>query len=74
MPSQSDPKWAALIQGRLEYKFTNAPASMLLFQLKTDFKRDGSPGSLAKSINTLHAFCSKYQHTFLKADLKAIFN
>ena len=73
MPPKSHPKWAELLQGRLEYKFSKAAASMLLFQLRCDLKRDPSPGALARATDELHAFCSKYER-MLQDDLTTIFN
>lgn len=73
VPQKAHPKWAALVQGRFEYKFSNAAASMLLFRLKTDVKRDGSPAMLGKAVDEMHAFCCKYEK-FLHQDLNTIFN
>jgi hypothetical protein len=73
VPSKTHPKWTALLQDRVDYKFSNAAASMLLFQLKCDLKRDTSPAVLAKSVDTMHAFVTKYQR-MLDGDIKAIFN
>ena len=61
------------MQGRIDYKFSNAAASMMFFQLKGDVKKDGSPVSLAKAVDTMHAFATKYER-MLDADIKAIFN
>ena len=73
LPPPNHPAWAALLQGRREFKFSNAAASMFLFQLKCDLKRDGSPESLSRAIGQFHAFCGKYER-MLRADLTAIFN
>lgn len=73
LPSKSHPKWASLIQGGLDYKFSNAAASMLLFQLKSDHRSNPSPATLNASVDRLHAFCGKYER-MLQSDLNAIFN
>jgi len=73
VPPKTHPKWAALLQGRFDYKFNNAAASMLIYQLKSDVKKDGSPANLEKAIDTMHAFFTKYAR-MLTADIKIIFN
>jgi hypothetical protein len=73
VPPNTHPKWAALVQGRIEYKFSNAAASMLLWRLKGEVKKDTSAAALNKAIGEMHAFCTKYQG-FLLADLQSIFN
>lgn len=73
LPSKTHPAWAALLQGQREYKFSNAAASMLLFQLRCDLKRDGSAASVGRAVDQFHAFCSKYER-MLQSDLAAIFN
>lgn len=73
VPPKTHPKWAGLLQGRFEYKFSNAAASMLLFRIKCDLKKDTSAVALSKAIDEMHAFCTKF-YGFLKQDLKNIFN
>ena len=73
VPSKTHPKWAALLQGRIDYKFSNAAASMMLFRLKCDIKKDESPVALAKAVDMMHAFATKYER-MLDPDIKAIFN
>lgn len=73
VPPKTHPKWSALLQGRFDYKFSNAAASMLLFRIKCDLKKDPSPFALSKAIDEMHAFCTKYQ-VHLQQDLKNIFN
>ncbi len=73
VPPKSHPKWAALLQGRLDYKFSNAAASMLLFQLKGDLRANSSPAALAGAVDQLHAFFTKYDR-MLQPDTAAIFN
>jgi hypothetical protein len=73
VPPKTHPTWAALLQGRLEHKFGNAAASMLLFQLKSDLRKDSSLSAQDRATNTMHAFFTKYERT-LQTDIKAIFN
>jgi len=73
LPPVTHPRWAALLQDRFEYKFSNASASMLLFQLKCDLKKDPSPAALAKAIDQLHAFTTKYER-MLRTDLTVLFS
>ena len=73
VPPKTHPTWGALLQGRLEHKFGNAAASMLLFQLKSDLRKDGSPAALSKATDTMHAFFTKYER-MLDPDIKNIFN
>lgn len=73
MPPKTHPKWADLVLGRINHKFSKAAASMLLFQLRCDLKQDASPAALQRAVDQLHAFCEKYQG-MLRDDLHAIFN
>ena len=73
VPPKTHPKWAALLQGRLDYKFSNAAASMLLFQLKGELRANSSPTALAGAVEKLHAFFTKYDR-MLQPDIAAIFN
>lgn len=73
VPLKSHPRWAALLRGKIEHRFSSAAASMLLFRLKADLRTDGSPAAEAKAIDELHAFFSKYGR-ILQPDIKAIFN
>lgn len=73
VPAKTHPKWAALVQGRLDYRFSNAAASMLLFQLKADLRANPAPSALAGAIDQLHAFFTKYDR-MLQSDIAAIFN
>ncbi len=73
VPPEAHPKWSALLQGRIDYKFNNAAASMLLFRLRSDLKKDPSLRALSKATSEMHAFCTKYQG-FLQPDINNIFN
>lgn len=73
VPPKTHPKWSQLLLGRFDYKFSNAPASMLLFQLKCDLRRDASPAAMSRAIDQMHAFCMKYER-FVLSDLQTIFN
>jgi hypothetical protein len=70
---KTDPKWAALVKGQLECKFSNPPASMLLWRLKCVLRRDPSPTAVNKAIDEMHAFFSKYENQ-VQSDLNTIFN
>jgi hypothetical protein len=72
LPPHTHPTWAALLQGRIEHKFTNAAASMLLFQLRCDLRRDDTPAGLGRAASQLHAFCTKYER-MLRSDLAVLF-
>ncbi len=61
------------MQGHLDYKFSNAAASMLLFRLKGDFRRDPTHTTLLRAVEEMHAFFCKYQR-ILAPDIAAIFN
>ena len=73
VPPNNHPKWVPLIEGRLDCKFSNAAASMLLFRLQSDVKKDASPSARLKAIDELHAFFTKYER-MLEAEIKAIFD
>jgi hypothetical protein len=73
VPNKSHPKWAALIEARIDYKFTRAAASMLVFQLRCDLRTDSSPAAVARAVDQLHAFCVKYER-MMEQDLTALFN
>jgi len=73
VPPKTHPNWAALIEGRLDCRFSNAAASMLLFRLQNDVRNDPSPPALLKATDELHAFFTKYERT-LETELKTIFD
>ena len=73
IPPKFHPRWTALLQGRVDHKFSNAAASMLLFQLKSDLRTNPSPAALTAATDQLHAFFTKYER-MLQADVNAIFN
>lgn len=70
LPSKNDPRWTALLTGKIDYKFSNAAASMLMFRLKTKVKSDSA--NLATYLNEMHAFFTKYEG-ILKEDITIIF-
>lgn len=73
MPPINHPKWADLVTGRADYRFANAAASMLLFQLKATVRKDPSPASVAKAVSQIYTFCQKYER-MLQKDLETLFN
>ena len=73
VPPKNHPKWAALIQGRLDCKLNNAAASMLLFRLQSDVKAGVSPAATVRATDELHAFFVKYER-MLEPEIKAIFD
>jgi hypothetical protein len=72
VPAKIHPVWASLIQGRHECKFDNAAASMLLFRLQGEVKKDASPDALLRATDELHAFFTKYE-PMLEPEIKAVF-
>jgi len=73
IPPKADPKWAALVKGNINHRFSSAAASMLFFCLKAKMKADGSAATLQQCIDDAHAFFSKYEST-LQQDIRTIFN
>lgn len=73
VPEKNHPKWEALIQDRLNCKFSNSAASMLLFRLQSDVKKDTSPAALHKATDEMHAFFTKYER-MLESEIKAVFH
>jgi len=73
IPPKTDPKWAALVKGEINYRFSSASASMLFFCLRAKVRSDNSAATLQQSIDEAHVFLTKYERT-LQPDIKAIFN
>ena len=73
IPSKADPKWAALVKGEVNHRFSSAAASMLFFCLRTKMKSDNSAVTLQQCVDEAYAFFAKYERT-LQQDIKAIFN
>jgi len=73
IPPKSDPRWAALLKGEINYRFSSAAASMLFFCLRSKMRADSSPATLQQCIDEAHVFLTKYERT-LQPDIKAIFN
>ncbi|NJO12968.1 MAG: hypothetical protein HC872_05305 [Gammaproteobacteria bacterium] len=48
IPAADHPMWAKLIKGEVKHQFAQASASMLLFTLQRDYKRD--PAKLSEQI------------------------
>ena len=72
VPERNHPKWAALIQGRLQCKFSHTAAAMLLFRLQNEVRQDVSTDTLCRAIEEMHAFFTKYER-MLETEIKAIF-
>lgn len=70
LPTPSDPRWASLLTGTINHKFSNAAASMLIFQLKARVKRN--PADMSACVGEMHTFFAKYQN-MLRDDIRAIF-
>jgi hypothetical protein len=73
IPPETDPKWTALLNGDVNYRFSSAAASMLFFCLKAKVKSNNSAETLQQCVGEAHAFFTKYERT-LQQDIKAIFN
>jgi len=73
VPPKTHPNWTPLIEGRLDCRFGNAAASMLLVRLQNDCKNDASPTARQKAIDEMHAFFVKYER-MLEPEIQAIFN
>jgi hypothetical protein len=73
IPPKTDPKWAALLRGDINYRFSSASASMLFFCLRAKVKSDSSAAVLEECIDQAHVFLTKYERT-LQQDIKGIFN
>lgn len=72
VPSKTHPQWEALLAGRLDCKFDNTAASMLLCRLQNDLKSDASPAARLRAADELHAFFTKYER-MLEAEIRAVF-
>lgn len=73
IPPKTDPKWAALLKGDVNYRFSSAAASMLFFCLKSKIKADNTAATLQQCTDEAHVFFTKYER-ILQQDIRAIFN
>jgi hypothetical protein len=71
VPPSTHSMWAKLITGDVSYKFRQASASMLFFNLQREYKK--SPANLNQLIQQARAFFEKYERT-LQSDIQSIFN
>jgi len=70
IPPKSHAVWAQLVQGKKEHAFKLAAGSMLLFNVRTQFKKD--PARLDALIDDVHKFFSKYELA-VSDDIKVLF-
>jgi hypothetical protein len=70
IPDESHPVWAGLIEGTIKHDFGYAAASMLLFNLNLQWRRD--PGRLPQLIQNARTFFGRYQQ-LLSADIAQLF-
>ena len=73
IPPKPDPRWAALVKGEINHRFSSAAASMLFFGLRSKLKFDSSAATVEQCTDEAWAFLAKYERT-LQQDIKAIFN
>jgi predicted transcriptional regulator with HTH domain len=72
VPTKENPKWAELLKGNIQHKFTVAPAAMMVSKCERSVHRDPSPQNLEKNLVDLHAFFTKYEK-LVSNDLVEIF-
>lgn len=70
IPAESHPSWAKLVKGEIDYKFSQASAGMLFYNLRLKYKKD--PSRLNECIREARVFFERYQH-IMAVDLKAVF-
>jgi hypothetical protein len=70
IPVKSHPVWAQLVKGTTEHSFKLAACSMLLFNIRSQFKKD--PSRLNALVEDVHKFFSKYELA-MADDIKMLF-
>lgn len=70
VPAMTHPTWPKLIKGERKHQFSQASASMLLFSLQQNYRRD--PAKLDEQVAQAHRFFVKYE-SLLAADIRSLF-
>jgi hypothetical protein len=69
IPPKTSPIWTNLVNGTTDYKFANAATSMMIFNMRTQFKKD--PSRLPAIADEVHKFFVKYER-ILADDVKRV--
>lgn len=70
IPPKTHPVWSALISGKAEHQFKMASASMLVFNLRRQFRMD--PSRFDALAEEATKFFARYE-AILKDDIKHLF-
>jgi len=73
VPPKNHSQWSSLVAGRVDCKFGNTAASMLLARLQNDIKADSTPGAMVNATDEMHAFFVKYER-MMEQKIRAIFD
>ncbi len=72
IPSKSNPKWVALVNGSTKPNFKVFAGNMMLSQCARKIKNDPSPQSIQACVDEAYTFFSKYENLY-HDDLMAVF-
>jgi hypothetical protein len=73
IPPKTDPRWASLLKGDINHRFSSAAASMLFFCLRSRLKAESSAAAMEQAVEEARTFFLKYERT-LEPDIRTIFN